>query len=603
MALSRQRSRPTAAVLRRGGALKPRTPDRPYFEALLDLQRLAGNRAVTQALSPAERPRPTVQRHSSWEHRLLGDVDPATLQVITRANEFEGRPYFIKEVLTRNGRGLGKEKGDAVHAIQEQLDNLEQWQSSPPAKGQTTWKGVQLVTVNLNDGGEVVCSVGEMNTLADYYGSVEHLKQTKATTLSMILQTVRRQGWEKLHNVLTNIDPAVAAGRKEPVFGGSLEPGADFELDLRTHDSRNQQSQTYLANAARNACHFAPQSWYRWKEFHERARMTARVAWAAKQLGDSKDNESLKKIGRDLANEAIMTNGFGDHYLQDSFAAGHLINKTLVMQWFVEWMGSRDWKDYAFFGGSTAGRRYIRDWSRVSEMTAEEQPGLAGVDLYKRPKGAVATDPQSAEEQKTREDRIARLRLQGADKEEAYEDYLAMLNSAAVQLAAKELHDHFCEKGLTVFANDVRVGLIYGDGDMISGGEGVQWSAQTARKSQEAITALLTGKDPELDSDAIMARLPNQVMLPKEGYKVSLEEWHTGGKLKEFCEDEMFPDVHYRIAGRFSTTPFSYVSRDEPGGMDLATEESVEWAKSAKHKAESVGSAAKTVWEPVHLPW
>lgn len=53
-------------------------------------------------------------------------------------------------------------------------------------------------------------------------------------------------------------------------------------------------------------------------------------------------------------------------------------------------------------------------------------------------------------------------------------------------------------------------------------------------------------------------------------------------------------------------TPFSYVSQDVPGGTDLATEEQVEWAKSAKHKAEGAIDILKrggaSLWEPVHLP-
>jgi hypothetical protein len=35
----------------------------------------------------------------------------------------------------------------------------------------------------------------------------------------------------------------------------------------------------------------------------------------------------------------LLQNAFGEHYLQDSFAAGHLIDKTKIMQWFVEYLG------------------------------------------------------------------------------------------------------------------------------------------------------------------------------------------------------------------------------------------------------------------------
>jgi hypothetical protein len=557
--------------------------DRPLSEeGLLHLQRLAGNRAVTQALDQRrEHPLPiparkgegterpiAVQRHSSWEHKLLGDVNPATLQVITRANEFEGKTYLEKLVLTLEGKGLGNQKAEAVHAIQQQLDNLQAWQQSPPGPGQTTWKGLQLVTIKLDEGESVVCSLGEMNTLADYYGSLEQLKKSRAGTLTSILQTVRKQSWVKLHEVLKNIDPLVALGRKEPNFEGAQIVGgvsAELALEMLTADGRNKKSETYLANAARNACHFAPQSWFRWKEYHEKAREIGARAWRARLEADKKDNDSLRKVAGDLANEAIMTNGFGDHYLQDSFAAGHLINKVLIMQWFVEWMGSQNMAEKLL--GTSAGSRYLKDWDRVQHNTTAEQGKLAGRDLYKRPKGAVATDPQSAEEEQTRAGRIGRLGLQGGDKEEAYRNYLAMIDNAAIQLATKELHDHFCEEGLTVFNDKTEVGKVYGDDNMVKGGEGIEYSAQTAKKSQQAITALTTGKTPELATDDILQRLPNRVQLPKKGGVVTLEDWHQeGGQLKEFCEQEMFPKVHYILAGRVSPTPFGEVSKDVPGG-------------------------------------
>ena len=465
------------------------------------------------------------------------------------------------------GEMIGKQRAEAVHAIQEQLDNLQTWQQAPPAPGQTTWKDLKLVTIKLDEGESVVCSLGEMNTLADYFGSLDQLKRSRAQTVSRILQTVRRQGWQQLHEVLKNIDSEAAAGRKEPNFEGALTVGgkkAELALELLTIDGRNKKSETYLGNAARNACHFAPQSWFRWKEYHEKAREIAGRAWRARLEADSKDNDSLRKVAGDLANEAIMTNGFGDHYLQDSFAAGHLVNKVLVMQWFVEWMGSQNMAEKLM--GTSAGSRYLKDWHRVRHNTTGEQRKLAGLDLYKRPKGAVATDPQSAEDQPTKAGRIARLRLQGSDKEQAYRNYLAMIDSAAIQLATKDLHDNFCKNGLTVFANDKEVGKVYGDDNMIKGGEGVEYSAQTAKKSQEAITALTTGKAPELATDAIIERLPNRVKLPGEGAVVSLEEWHTGGTLKQFCEQEIFPKVNYILAGSFSTSPFGEISKDIPGG-------------------------------------
>jgi hypothetical protein len=561
----------------------PSGPSVPFAEGnLLRLQRLAGNAAVTSIVlqagrpppaaaprgaAPASRPGPglRIQRHSSWEHKLLGDVNPKTLQVITKVNEFEGKSWMEKWVATATGKGVGKEKIEAVHALKEQLDILEEWQSSPPAPGTTTWKGLTLVTIHLDEGSAVTLTLGEMNTIADYYGNIGQLKRGKVETLTRILQTIRRESWTQIHRVLGQIDPKVAQGLTEPRFPGAvMTEGLEKEIDLErlTDDKRNKQSETYLSNATRNACHFAPQSWYRWKEHHEKARDQARMAWRAKQLANQLDNESLKKVAADLSNEAIMTNGFGDHYLQDSFAAGHLINKILIMQWFVEWLGTNhDWIDKVM---GPVGTRWIAEWGRVKRMTSRRQPGLAGMELYDRPKSGKATDPQSAEEMPTKAERIERLGLEGPNPEEAYRNYLAMLDNAAIQLATKLLHDHFCQKGLEVYASGKRIGLVYGDDNMIRGGEGVEYSAETARKSQGAITDLLKGVEPE-PTEAIMDRLPNEVKVPGgKGEVVSLKEWHTGGKLKAFCDKEIFPNVKYRLTGRVLPPTLGKVSQDLP---------------------------------------
>src|SRR5882757_8865098 len=85
----------------------------------------------------------------------------------------------------------------------------------------------------------------------------------------------------------------------------------------------------YASVLARNASHFAPFSWYRWHSFHLMARaLIARSADAGGQ-----EREALRRRARIYA-------GYADHFLQDSFAAGHLINKTLVIQWYIEWLAA-----------------------------------------------------------------------------------------------------------------------------------------------------------------------------------------------------------------------------------------------------------------------
>ena len=86
-----------------------------------------------------------------------------------------------------------------------------------------------------------------------------------------------------------------------------------------------------------------------------------------------------------------MAQGYADHFVQDSFAPGHLANKTLVMQWFVEWA-----EDSLFF--------QVKDWDDVRFVTAANRRPLWGVrcaiaaapgrPTIRRPPRSRATSPR-----------------------------------------------------------------------------------------------------------------------------------------------------------------------------------------------------------------
>jgi hypothetical protein len=67
------------------------------------------------------------------------------------------------------------------------------------------------------------------------------------------------------------------------------------------------------------------------------------------------------------SNEALLHNAFGEHYLQDSFAAGHLIDKSRIMQWFVEYLDRK----HADLGSTS---RATGEWSMIK--TVAKQRGL-----------------------------------------------------------------------------------------------------------------------------------------------------------------------------------------------------------------------------------
>lgn len=121
-----------------------------------------------------------------------------------------------------------------------------------------------------------------------------------------------------------------------------------------------------------------------WAEYHGKALELGKQAHAARQGGDGAKAEAL-------SSEALLQSSYGDHFLQDSFSAGHLINKTLIMQWFVKWLDAHPDK----WDMTTNA-----NWRSAQNM-AYGQEGLAARDLYKKKVGATkAIDPQAADNTK-----------------------------------------------------------------------------------------------------------------------------------------------------------------------------------------------------------
>ena len=164
----------------------------------------------------------------------------------------------------------------------------------------------------------------------------------------------------------------------------------------------------YGATLARNACHFVPRMACLGR-YHGEAIALARQAFAArdeaKRLQTAFDKEDFSGRPLDqndatlaiklkeaeanrLANDALLNNGFGDHYLQDSYASGHMINKTQIMQWYIEFVDTN--KEWDYFKE--------KNWRKVQQM-AYNQPGLADAMQYNKKKvkghgGEQAVEPR-----------------------------------------------------------------------------------------------------------------------------------------------------------------------------------------------------------------
>jgi hypothetical protein len=174
-----------------------------------------------------------------------------------------------------------------------------------------------------------------------------------------ILQAVRQEGYNRFNGLLgasgvTSFQDAVSEPWRWNMVNLLVETVA---LNTLTANIGPEHTNQYGPVLGRNACHFAPFSWYRWESFYTIARDLATRAYA----------DTANRA--ELTYQAWMNLGYADHFLQDSFAAGHLVNKNLIMQWFITWAA----------GTWTVP---VADWDQVKNVTADLQPGLSARELY-----------------------------------------------------------------------------------------------------------------------------------------------------------------------------------------------------------------------------
>jgi hypothetical protein len=384
-----------------------------------------------------------VQRHSSWEHMLIGDLDPVSLAKVGAAYDVTAAGK-VDLGFTVNGQDVEVDRADVLHVIQQEVDRLKDFQNNPPqftdykgVAGKTaalkqkdpTWD-VELVAVPNASGTTFLVTYGELNTLADFFGSVEEMKAMDESFVDKLIRGVRQSTMRELVKVYTaaaGLQSDLGSKKVSSKVPGlkSAEEKAEEQLGLDSTSFKSASgkddaialggvaaelklmgilkhgtakpvvgkdpSTDYSSTLARNACHFPPESWHAWADYHTKARALARDAYdmqqklaadKAKRVAPSgivspltdfapADARAEERIAT-KANEAMVNNGFGDHYLQDSYAAGHLINKTLIMQWYVQWLDGNP-------GAWDAHRD--KNW-RTTQQTAYNQPGLTDESQY-----------------------------------------------------------------------------------------------------------------------------------------------------------------------------------------------------------------------------
>lgn len=381
-----------------------------------------------------------VRRHSSWEHMLIGDLDPDALATVGASYDISGsatkRVTIGKDAHNQN---IMVGRTEVQHVIQQEIDRLRKFQASPPTvesfgkvaaieQGQKqqdpTWD-VTLVGVPNNSGKTFLVTYGELNTLGDFFGSVEEMKAMDPVWVDKLIRGVRQSTMRELIKVYAEV-----SGIDDEIVGDTIIPKEELakeELGLRSDTFKSaggssnavelggvlnelrlmgavptlfakptvggEASTDYASTLARNACHFAPESWHAWAGYHEKALEFADRAWkklntAHQMLDDVRDldygadsdrrDKDVERANQaaeafwELRNEALLNNGFGDHYLQDSYAAGHLINKTRVMQMYVKWLDQHPGKWDA---------HRDKNWRKLQQI-AYHQPGLTPDTQY-----------------------------------------------------------------------------------------------------------------------------------------------------------------------------------------------------------------------------
>jgi len=165
--------------------------------------------------------------------------------------------------------------------------------------------------LRVGSGGQVTFSYGQIIAMADMFGSVDDMMRASAGELSAIKQLIERS---------TNHYKG----------GGDANPS--------TTDWQRTTSLRYLSLAEDNYDHFAPNMLFQQASFAARVRPNRnhRVTWEEHHERALREAQALALHGMNTGTTTFpewpfIINAFGDHFLTDAFAAGHVINKEAII--------------------------------------------------------------------------------------------------------------------------------------------------------------------------------------------------------------------------------------------------------------------------------
>jgi hypothetical protein len=499
--------------------------------------RSAGTLSASVLSAPVPAAGPVVQRYMAWEHLLLGHAGPQEARDLVReARDASGDGGFADycSLLTTLGRDPENvDTGDvtAVHGT--------------PA--------IRL------PGSGVVVTLGEVSILPDYLSRPDDIERAPRGFVLPLIQSTRAWNIRELRGAAGEPYASKPGRRRQklkpamvyPNLGGIAELAEGLQVTQLGRRCGFPPWERYQSVVARNACHFAPFSWYRWQDYHLKARRLAR------QAHRSKDSAERAR----LTTRAWICAGYADHFLQDSFAAGHLINKTLVMQWYAELL--------------VGSRLPVPERRHLAAVTAAAQPCLHGPGYYRpvaddydpdrlipspTPGAPRVADPQAAAEAATLEGRVAASGVIGSDATErmtAYSSYLTLLRSSVVQSASGTIHDFLNEKSLVVAAGrDGERFQMYGDWSMLQGEDAAARAAEAGYLSRQAIADVLEEGETVVASRKIFEMFPDHI--EDNGVLMPLEEWHSA-RLRDWCFADFFRARSTRLLRAGTTIAFRHL--------------------------------------------
>jgi hypothetical protein len=451
---------------------------------------------------------PVLQCFNAWEHMLLGDLPTSEL----------------KALATQSG-DWKKYAGDMVAAL-----GLFQHNPASVKPGDVTGKKANLQVLTLA-GSKCVATRGQLNAIAaDYVANPGLLDSLPEPVIMGFLQQVRQEAYNRLQVMLGNeaapnfapFDQAICtyADPSSPL-GEGLETSYIEQFTIEQGLGLNH----YYGLLARNACHFAPFGWHRWRQFHEQARQIATDAYN-EPSGPDKDTLTVR---------AWVWQCYADHFLEDAFSAGHLTNKTLVMQWFISWLLQGN--------GSFI---QVLEWDSVQNVTTTNQPNLWGQALYDPQATILSNDPQTSEEKWRFDQRVAQTGVQAygpLEVDQAYAQYIDFLTASSIQYSSNQVHNYFNDTGLTVKPSDPSVASysIYGDEMLLLQSKNSTAAGQASAavmQSQQSVADILATGSTTIQVSDLLNLLPANVYW--QGGWMSLSDWHAKSSLATFCGETIF---------------------------------------------------------------